>query len=129
MTCCGLTNRSDGKSFGQVSGASGCALRSALIEATKGLPGCVASEPKYTRVLLSLRTRGLHSIPCPRLHCSGWPPEISTRQRWRRSTSPQLELNRTDLWSGPNDHCSTSQLPGVKSWGAPPLVEREYRCC
>src|SRR5215469_18120541 len=54
---------------------------------------------------------------------------MATLQIWRRSTSPQLELNRTTFWSGVKDHCSTSQLPGVRSLGAPPSTESAYRCC
>src|ERR1700756_202402 len=54
---------------------------------------------------------------------------MSTLHKWRRSTSPQLELNRTVFLSGVRDHCSTSQLPGVMSLGAPPSAESAYKCC
>src|SRR2546423_5531462 len=128
ITCWGTAKRSEGKSLGQASGAKGATdFAAELLTVTRA--GCVALEKKYAKCWPSLSIIGLHSIPSPRVHCCGRPPETSTRQRWRRSTSPQLELKRTDLRSGVRDHCSTSQFPGVRSCGAPPLAESAYKCC
>src|SRR5260370_4658511 len=43
--------------------------------------------------------------------------------------SPQFELNTTVALSCENDHCSTSQLPGVKSFALPTSAEIVNRCC
>src|SRR5260370_3641095 len=56
-------------------------------------------------------------------------PDTLTFHKWRRSTSAQFELKRTELLSGASDHCSTSQFPGVRSFGVPPSAERAYKCC
>src|SRR5271167_2414394 len=70
-----------------------------------------------------------HSIPSPLLTCCGPLPVTPTRHKWRRSMSPQLELNSMVALSGENDHCSTSQLPGVKSFTPPPSAPIVYKCC
>ena len=128
MACCGTTNPSDGKPLGQVSGATGgfdLAPKSLMTI----LAGKVAPEARKAKVCPSLSITELHSIPLPRVHCSGRSPLSPTLQRCRRSMSLQFELKRTVFLSGVNDHCSTSQSPGVSSFGFPPSAESAYRCC
>src|SRR5215467_4365239 len=130
MACCGVTKLSEGRSFGHVSGAKDVDALPAASLARKGLAEVVACEPTYTYDAPSLSAAGLHSIPFPEVSCAGFPPVTETVQMWRRSTSPQLELKSTVFLSGVNDHCSASQLPGVRSFGAaPPSAESAYKCC
>src|SRR5438552_10021106 len=91
---------------------------------------CAASEPMYASVALSLSATGLHSMLSPRVSGRGLPVVVSAIQRWRRSMSPQFELKSTTLRCAAKDHCSTSQLPGVRTCGEPrPSAASEYRCC
>src|SRR6266566_6384872 len=54
---------------------------------------------------------------------------MSTLHKCRRSTSLQFELKRIVFLSGVNDHCSTSQFPGVSNFGTPPSIDSAYKCC
>src|SRR5438874_5959819 len=124
-TCSGVMSLSAGKLTGQVSEARGCAVaRGSASRFTNGCAVRRASDPTYAKKSLPGIGVGRHSMPEPLVNCCKESPEAATLHKWRRSMSLQFELNKIVFSSDENDHCSTSQLPGVKSFCAPPAMER-----